>query len=140
MYENYKNILSLPGIGKYTAGAIASIAFNQNYPVVDGNVIRVLARLLNYKKNAKMPEGVDFFWKRAKNLLPKGQARYFNQALMELGALICTPTNPKCGECPVQTKCAAFKAGTQELVPNLGKRAKSESIQVAVAVIRKGDK
>ncbi len=138
--EKYEDILSLPGIGKYTAAAIASIAFNQNYPVVDGNVIRVVARLFNDKRNTRLPDVVANYWDRAGELLPKNHARDFNQAMMELGALVCTPKNPDCDICPLQKECLAYRRGTMLNLPNRGEKTKIETIEVVLAVIRKGEK
>lgn len=138
MFEDYKRIISLPGIGKYTAGAICSIAFNQDYPVVDGNVIRVLSRLMDYRENVN--KNKDFFWKTAEQLLLKGRARNFNQALMEFGALQCTPKSPDCNTCQLQKQCSAYHEGTQNSLPYKGPSKSKVSIQVAVAVIRKNGK
>jgi len=138
--RKYEDILSLPGIGRYTAAAITSIAFNQNYPVVDGNVIRMVARLFNDKRNTRLPSVVADYWKRAGDFLPKGRARDFNQAMMELGALVCTPNNPDCDICPLQKECLGYKKGTMLSLPNRGKKTKIKIIDVVLAVIRKGDK
>ena len=138
--STYSDILSLPGVGEYTAGAIASIAFNLDTPVVDGNVIRVLSRLKNFKDNTRLPENVKKMWSWAEELLPHGHARDFNQAMMELGALICLPKNPKCSECPLCDSCIAFSKGDPQNLPNRGASQKTESIRVAIAVIRDADK
>ena len=89
--DNYDLILKLPGIGRYTAGAIMSLAFNREYPVVDGNVERVFARWFNLEKPVKTKESQVFIAEMAGALIPRGKARDFNQALMELGAVICVP-------------------------------------------------
>lgn len=139
--QHLTDIRALPGIGRYTAGAIASIAFNQPEPIVDGNVIRVLARWTNFRKNTRDKENLEFIWCLAKSLIPKKStrtinARNFNQALMEFGALVCTPKSPACSSCPVKAECQAFAKGTQEKIPNLGPKSKKIAIQVALAVIR----
>ncbi|QQR55043.1 A/G-specific adenine glycosylase [Candidatus Peregrinibacteria bacterium] len=136
--SNFEVVLSLPGIGPYTAGAICSIAFNQNQAAVDGNVVRVLSRLENFKGDVK--KNMNFFWTRAAELLPPGQARDFNQGLMELGALICAPKNPKCSSCPVQAHCKAFEAGTVVSLPNKGPGPSKVKIQVAIAILEKEGK
>ncbi len=136
--DSVEELKKLPGIGDYTAGAIASIAFQKDDPLVDGNVIRVLSRLNDFHGNVS--ENRDYFWKTAKESLPAGQARDFNQGLMELGALICTPKNPKCEVCPIKEDCLAYQRGTVNEVPNLGKRAAKERITVAIAVIKKDGK
>jgi A/G-specific adenine glycosylase len=138
--SDFESILSFPGVGRYTACAIASIAFNQDYPVVDGNVIRVLSRLFHYSENTRLPAAEKWMWGKVEDLLPKGKARNFNQGMMELGALICTPKSPKCEACPLVSECMAKKKGVQESLPNRGPRKVLTNIKVAIAVIRKGDK
>lgn len=133
-------IRELPGIGPYTAGAIASIAFNQERPILDGNVIRVLTRLANDTRNTREAPMQKRLWQWAEEMVPKGHAREFNQGLMELGALVCTPKNPRCGECPLKGECQAYAAGTQEALPNRGKREKSVPITVAIAILQKSNK
>ncbi|GAA0141492.1 DNA glycosylase [Lithospermum erythrorhizon] len=96
------------GIGDYTAGAIASIAFNEVVPVVDGNVVRVIARLKAISANPKDKVTVNTFWKLAGELVDSCRPGDFNQALMELGATICTPLSPKCSSCPISSQCQAF--------------------------------
>ncbi|KAG0261270.1 hypothetical protein BG011_001158 [Mortierella polycephala] len=98
----------VPGIGRYTAGAIVSHAYNVPAELVDGNVIRVLSRLRAIGGDVKSPKVIDLHWQIAKELVHQERPGCFNQALMELGAVICTPQNPKCGECPVQTNCRAY--------------------------------
>jgi A/G-specific adenine glycosylase len=96
-----KDLLKLPGIGRYTAGAIASIAFGQDAPVLDGNVKRVLCRLFAIQDDLRLPATQKRLWELAESLLPPGQAGAFNEALMELGALVCTPRAPDCVHCPL---------------------------------------
>jgi A/G-specific adenine glycosylase len=103
---------ALPGIGEYTAGAIASIAYGRRAPAVDGNVKRVLARILDQPAPT-----VKLLRAAAEELVPSSRPGDFNQGLMELGATICTPRSPKCGECPVQSLCLAHANGTQLLRP-----------------------
>lgn len=119
-----EGLLQLPGIGRYTAGAIASIAFKQNVPVVDGNVIRVLCRYVGIREDPKASATQQHLWKTATAFVPDGQAGEFNQALMELGATICLPKNPRCLLCPVQKDCFARQNGLQNDLPV--KRAKKE--------------
>ncbi len=138
--SRFEDIFSLPGVGRYTACAISSIAFNQNYPVVDGNVIRVLSRLYAYNKNIRLPASEKWMWEKVDELLPKGEARNFNQAMMELGALICTPSSPKCHDCPLMDSCKAYRKGMTDRLPNRGPKKELTNIQVAIAVIKKGDK
>jgi len=137
--SNFDEILELPGIGKYTASAIASIAFNQDYPVVDGNVIRVISRLMNYGEDTKQPLAEAQISSWADKLFPKGKGRMFNQAMMEFGALQCRPGAPECSKCPLSSDCTAYQKGTVEMLPNRGPKKELENIDVAIAVIRKGD-
>ncbi|PSS09578.1 Adenine DNA glycosylase [Actinidia chinensis var. chinensis] len=103
----------VPGIGDYTAGAIASIAFNETVPVVDGNVIRVVARLKAISANPKESVTIKNFWKLAGQLVDPSRPGDFNQALMELGATVCTPLNPNCSVCPVSNHCHALSLAKQ---------------------------
>ncbi|KAL9384589.1 hypothetical protein Peur_021599 [Populus x canadensis] len=102
------SLRKVPGIGDYTAGAIASIAFKEVVPVVDGNVIRVLARLKAISANPKDKVTVKKFWKLAAQLVDPHRPGDFNQSLMELGATLCTPVNPSCSSCPVSGQCRAL--------------------------------
>ena len=129
--EAFDDILALPGIGRYTAGAISSIAFNQPAPILDGNVIRVLTRLYAIAENPKDKQTNDRLWRLAKSLVqqaansppraphPAPHASSLNQSLMELGALICTPRRPQCLLCPVQPHCEAARRQCPEDFPNL---------------------
>ena len=123
--EKFDDVLALPGIGRYTAGAIGSIAFNQPTPILDGNVIRVLTRIFGIAENPKEKKTNARLWQLAEELVQgsKGNCSHLNQSLMELGALICTPRNPQCLICPVKKLCIAFKESRTEELPNLGKRA-----------------
>lgn len=125
----------LPGVGRYTAGAVMSIAFDRPEPLVDGNVRRVFARWMDE------PEPKDAaLWELAGALVPGERPGDLNQALMELGATVCTPRSPDCGACPVRTHCAAFAAGTQEERP-LPRRAKPlPHHHEAVAVVERDDR
>ncbi|MFH1998839.1 MAG: A/G-specific adenine glycosylase [Planctomycetota bacterium] len=100
-------LLLLPGIGRYTAGAIASIAFDHDEPVLDGNVMRVLCRIFAVIDDPKAKATQNRLWTLARDLIPPGKAGAFNQALMELGAMVCLPRNPRCDGCPVTTICLA---------------------------------
>lgn len=122
--DEYQTLLSLPGIGPYTAAAIASIAGNHDVAVIDTNVARVYARLFDIAVSVKKGEGLRQVQFLAKKILPKGRARHYNQAIMDFGGLLCTPRNPKCGKCPVQQRCRAFSRGTVEMrpVPPAGKQ------------------
>ena len=109
--DDFDSLISLPGIGRYTAGAILSIAFQKPYPVLDGNVSRVFSRLTAQNKTPKE------FWRMAEDLLDHERPGDWNQALMELGATVCAPENPNCEVCPISFACSAFKTKTQNLFP-----------------------
>ena len=115
---------SMPGVGEYTAGAIASFAFNLPYPALDGNVYRVLSRLYDCDIAFDTTEGKKHFRQLAIDLLDRKNARIFNSAIMELGALVCLPAKPLCNECPLQTWCKALENNTVELLPVRKPRAK----------------
>ncbi|RUP45121.1 the catalytic domain and Interdomain connector of Muty [Jimgerdemannia flammicorona] len=99
----------VPGVGRYTAGAVSSIAYNQPAELVDGNVVRVLSRLRAVGGDVKASATIDLFWELAKCLVPPTRPGDHNQALMELGATVCTPQNPRCGACPVRERCRAYE-------------------------------
>ena len=156
--EKFEDVLALPGIGRYTAGAICSIAFNQPTPILDGNVIRVLTRIFGIAENPKEKVTNARLWdlseelvahaKDAKHAKPEKPSRplreknscsHLNQSLMELGALVCTPRQPQCLICPVQKLCVAFKEGRPENLPSLGKRAAATARHfMAFAIERDG--
>jgi A/G-specific adenine glycosylase len=133
--DNYDHIINLPGIGRYTAGAIMSLAFNREYPVVDGNIERVFARLFNMEKPVKAKESQEFVKTMARALIPRGKARDFNQALMELGAVICVPKNPPCEICPVRIFCASRRLGVVDQRPVPGSRKSLVPIEVVLGVL-----
>ena len=115
--RDLEQLRSLPGVGRYTAGAIASIAFNQPAPIVDGNVARVICRLDKIEHDPRQPKILKQLWARAEQILPDQRIAEFNSAMMELGATVCTPRTPKCLLCPVQKFCRAFAAGVQDSIP-----------------------
>lgn len=123
MPNTLAGLRELPGIGPYTAGAIASIAFGVDAAVLDGNVKRVLARVFDLTVDVKSPQGEKQLWALAESLVPPRQAGDYNQALMDLGATICTPRNPTCLLCPVQTLCRALALGVQNERPVTRPRA-----------------
>jgi A/G-specific adenine glycosylase len=135
--DEARALRSLPGIGDYTAGAIASIAFGRDAPALDGNIRRVLARLDNMSEPARSPTGERRLWELAARLLPAGRAGDFNQALMDLGATLCTPQAPDCQSCPLSTDCAAYQLGRQEQLPVIAHRAAIPHHTVTAAVIQR---
>lgn len=118
----YTQLLTLPGIGPYTAAAIASVAGNYDIPVIDANVTRVYARLFNIGEPVKERQVQKYIVTLAEHLLPKSQARAYNQALMDLGGLVCTPKNPRCSDCPIAESCRALHNGTVRIRPMVGKK------------------
>jgi A/G-specific adenine glycosylase len=126
----------LPGVGRYTAGAILSIAFGQNEPVLDGNVRRVLSRMFAVEEPNRTRLD-SLLWKIAEVLLPLGSAGLFNEALMELGATVCLPRAPLCAGCPWAFACAARKEGRQEEFPARVRRPATPHYEVTAAVIWK---
>ncbi|MBY0121864.1 A/G-specific adenine glycosylase [Bacillus sp. S/N-304-OC-R1] len=132
--DNLKEISSLKGIGPYTAGAVLSIAYGIPEPAVDGNVMRVLARILSIWDDIAKPSTRKIFEEAVRKLISHENPSFFNQALMELGALICTPTFPKCLLCPVREHCHAFHEGTIADLPVKTKNKKHRHVRIAAAV------
>lgn len=140
-------LMSLKGIGRYTAGAIASIVHDEAAPIVDGNVERVLLRLEGLPLRAGESQTRDLCWSRAEELVSeaaKSRAKgvrpgVFNEALMELGALVCTPKSPKCPACPLRGDCRAAEAGTQGTIPAPKVRKAKKALYLACAVARDPD-
>jgi A/G-specific adenine glycosylase len=140
--RTFAEVLELPGIGRYTAGAICSIAFNQPTPLLDGNVIRVLCRIFGIAENPKEKQTNARLWQLAEDLVTHAQAQdspnscsFLNQSLMELGALICTPRNPQCSLCPVKSICVACKEDRTTELPNLGDRQAATARQFTAFVV-----
>jgi A/G-specific adenine glycosylase len=127
----------LPGIGRYTAGAIASIAFGQDEPALDGNIRRVLSRVMNLELPARSPLGERLLWQYARDHLPSGRAGDYNQALMDLGATICTPRAPACAACPLENLCQARQLGVEEQRPVGQPRPAVPHYTVTAAVIHR---
>jgi len=127
---------ALPGVGRYTAGAIASIAFGLDEPALDGNIRRVLARVFNIEVPARSPQGERILWDLAAANLPSGQAGEYNQAIMDLGAGICTPRSPACLLCPLEEICQARALGVQEQRPVLDARPETPHYTVTAAIIQ----
>lgn len=142
--STFDAVLALPGVGRYTAGAICSIAFNQPHPILDGNVMRVLTRLFAIGGNPKERRANDRLWKLAAELVtiarqrdPKSGCSHLNQALMELGATVCLPKNPACAECPVARNCLARSTNRIARFPNLPRRAPATPRHFAAFVIER---
>jgi A/G-specific adenine glycosylase len=134
------DLLRLPGVGRYTAGAVASLAFNVDAPVVDGNITRVLVRLFNIADDVTRSTTRRRLWKLAEDILPAGQAGSWNEALMELGRRVCIPRGPRCDVCPLADHCEAYRAGVQDALPlkSPGKRIPHYDVTAAVITGKDG--
>ena len=126
----------LPGIGPYTTAAIASLAFNHPLAVVDGNVIRVLSRLFAYPKETQTQEAKKWFLQKADVLLDRDKPGDWNEAMMELGALICTPKNPLCDRCPLKVQCSAYNHYEPHTFPLKKSKKKAPCYEVGAGVVR----
>lgn len=131
---------NIRGIGPYTAGAIASIAFDQPVPAVDGNVIRVVSRLKGIRENVGIPSVRRELEREATALVPQERPGDFNQAMMDLGATVCTPGTPSCERCPLAALCDAFSAGDADELPVLPRKNPPKVIDYAVCLIFSGDR
>ncbi len=136
--SSYQQIISLPGIGPYTAGAIMSIAFGQPVPAVDGNVLRVMSRIFAWPDIEERNVQTKIRLMVAESF-PPGREGDFTQALMELGALVCIPRHPVCSRCPLTVECQAYQQKQQSEWPVMKKKAPVKEIQRLVAVIKQGD-
>lgn len=135
--QEYEQFRKLPGVGAYIAAAVQSIAFHQPCAVVDGNVKRVLARLFAIEAAVNEAKSDKRFERKASEILDKKNAGVFNQAMMELGALICRPQNPSCSICPVTQYCVAFQTNSTDRYPLRNKRKPVPKYHIAVGVVEK---
>lgn len=138
--DNYKGLRGLPGIGDYTAAAIASIAFGESVAAVDGNVCRVLSRIFGIDKNMASPDGKKFFFELANQFVPLDNPGVHNQAVMEFGALHCLPKNPLCEECIFKKNCFAYQKKLQHVFPARSPRQKIKKRYFYYFLFRKGNK
>lgn len=134
--KSREEIIKLKGVGPYTAGAILSIAYGVPEHAVDGNVMRVLSRVLNISEDIALPKTKKIFEQAVMFLIDKENPSSFNQGLMELGATICTPTSPKCLLCPVREYCIAFHEGQPENLPIKTKKTKMKHIYLKAFVVK----
>ena len=135
-----KEIMALPGVGLYTAGAILSIAYKKKIPVLDGNVKRVLSRFFLLKENGVSTASQKLLWQTAEKILPCKRVGDFNQALMELGSTVCSKTKPDCLFCPFQNYCQANTKGEQHLYPPPKPKISAKKIEASVGVISRNGK
>ena len=134
--RNVHELLTLPGIGRYTAGAIASVAWNQPAPIVDGNVARIVSRLFLVDEAVGSPALMRESWRREEELVAAcATPRDFNQGLMECGALICTPRKPSCDTCPVRDHCLAFATGRQRELPRAKEKQQTRELRIPLYVV-----
>lgn len=138
--EDVETLMSLPGIGRYTAGAIASFAYDTRAPIVEANTLRLYSRLLGYRGDPRSKEGQTLLWDFAERILPRDESGAFNHAVMDLGATICRPADPDCPACPLKTCCRAFAEGTQAEIPMKAKRAELTDLIDATVVVSSGDR
>jgi A/G-specific adenine glycosylase len=131
------DLLGLPGIGRYTAGAILSIAYDQEAPILDGNAKRVVSRLFAVSGNPADSKTEELLWQISESLIPNGHASSFNQAVMDLGATICTPKDPRCAHCPLHRLCKGYESGDPGRYPSRGLKKAIPLIQAVSAVIQK---
>lgn len=137
--EKYEDILSLKGIGKYTAAAISSICFGKHIPAIDGNFYRVLSRIFSDDFDVSKSQAYQYFEALALEIIPENAAGDFNQAIMDLGSEICRPRNPLCSECPVQKDCNAFQTGTTADFPVKTKKVKVENLALQYYFVSFGE-
>jgi A/G-specific adenine glycosylase len=138
--DTYDSLIKLPGVGRYTAGAILSIAFDQPVPVLDGNVKRVLSRLFVMQSNGVPAAHENRLWETSTELVHPKRPGDFNQAMMELGATVCLPKKPLCLSCPLQKPCEAQQRGEVDKFPPPRNRTRTQKIEVSAAVITRGGK
>jgi A/G-specific adenine glycosylase len=135
--ERYEDLLTLPGVGSYTAGAICAFAYNKPAPVVDGNVARVLSRLFNDDTELTTPKGKKHFEATSLDLALKAQSpQIWQEGLMELGATICKPKSPDCPRCPLESSCVAHKIGRVDELPKKAQKRARQALHVVCALIQ----
>lgn len=138
--KNYEDIIQLKGVGKYTAAAISSFAYNLPYAVLDGNVFRVLSRYLASDLPIDTKEGIAYFNKISQEFLDKKQPALYNQAIMDFGATICTPKNPQCNTCVLQKDCLSYKQNIVHLLPLKAKSLKVKTRHFHYLILKHEDK
>ena len=131
----FDDVLALPGIGRYTAGAILSISQDQRLPIVEANTLRLYSRLVALRNPPTSSVGQRLLWELAESVLPRKGSGRFNQAAMELGSLVCTPRDPSCDDCPLASRCAARELGLQGTIPGKVKKIKYEDRREVAIVV-----
>jgi A/G-specific adenine glycosylase len=138
--DTLNNLLNLPGIGRSTAGSILSFAFHEDAPILDGNAKRVLSRLFSVSGSPGARKTVQLLWQLSESLIPKGHANSFNQALMDLGAMLCTAKDPQCPHCPLKKYCQGYLSGKLESYPSKVMTKSIPHISAVSAVMKKDGK
>lgn len=138
--DSFDDVVSLPGIGRYTAGAILSIAHDQRLPIVEANTIRLYSRLVSYPDDPRSSSGQSLLWEFAEAILPTKRIGKFNQAVMELGAKICSPRKPQCLLCPLSSICPTHLKGLQDEIPVAAKRVVYTDVNEIAVVVRRQNK
>ena len=136
----FEKVLALPGIGRYTAGAILSIALDQKQPILEGNTIRLFARLMLLSDDTTTSNSQKQLWSFSESLLPNKRVGDFNQALMELGSEVCKPRNPLCTDCPLKLHCPTRAENRQREIPRPKKQPKYEEVSEAVVVVKRNSR
>ncbi len=136
--DNPEVLRELPGMGRYTLGAVLSQAFDRRLPILEANSLRVLCRLFGRTDDPRRGPAQRWLWQVAEELLPAKRVGDFNQALMELGALVCTPAAPRCGDCPLAADCVARRLGLQAEIPARAPPATITEVREAAVVVRRG--
>jgi A/G-specific adenine glycosylase len=132
-------VRALPGIGRYTAGAVLSIAYDLPLPILEANTVRLLSRLAKLEEDPTSKTGQALLWSWAEALVPPEEPGLFNQAMMELGALICTPREPRCLLCPAASLCPTRKLGLQDRIPRPKAKVRFEAVREGAVVVRRND-
>lgn len=145
--QTFEDVIDLPGVGRYTAGAILSIAFDQKQPILEGNTIRLFSRLIQLEEDVKKTASQKLLWQFAEDLLPNKNCGDFNQSLMEIGALVCKPTSPECNgsellndSCPFRSHCPTFANSLQATIPFSEKKTVYEKRNDALLLLINGNK
>ncbi len=134
--ESRKELLQIPGIGRSTAGAIVSLAYDRPAPILDGNVKRVLCRLFAVRRDPAKPAVLKRLWSLSEALTPGTEVHTYTQAVMDLGATICTPADPRCRVCPLHTDCQAFRRGLQHRIPVRARKEPTPHYEYALGIVR----
>jgi A/G-specific adenine glycosylase len=133
-----ESLRGVPGMGRYTANAVLSQAFEKRLPILEANSVRVLCRLFGKADDPTRNPLRNWLWQAAEEILPHKHVGHFNQAMMELGALVCTPAAPACGKCPLRGKCVARARGLQATIPLRAAPAKATEVRESAVVVRRG--